>query len=232
VSAAGGTITLLVGAVLLRLSLTGTYRRYVREGMGPWLTVAGVVVVVLGAVALMRALRGAGADVHAHDDHGAERVGWLLLAPIAALLLVAPPTLGAYGVGRAPAVDIRAGASTFEPLVAGAGPRPMTLLEFGQRAFDHDGASFDDVPVELTGFVAAVDGGGFRLARYQIGCCAADAAPVVIRVVGVVGTPPARDQWVTVVGLFHPGGDPGGDEVPELSATSLVEIPPPEDPYE
>jgi uncharacterized repeat protein (TIGR03943 family) len=229
VNAAGATITLLVGAVLLRLSLTGTYRRYVREGMGPWLTVAGVVVVVLGAVALIRVLRGeAGADAHGHDDHVAERVGWLLLAPIAALLLVAPPTLGAFGVGRAPAVDIRAGASTFEPLTAGAGPRPMTLLEFGQRAFDHGGDSFNDVPVELTGFVAGADDGGFRLARYQIGCCAADAAPVVIRVVGVVGAPPPRDQWMAVTGVFHDGG---GD-VPEISATSIVEIPAPDDPYE
>jgi uncharacterized repeat protein (TIGR03943 family) len=228
VSAAGGTITLLVGAVLLRLSITGTYRRYVREGMGPWLTVAGVVVVALGAVALVRALRGTEADAHAHDDHGAERVGWLLLAPIAALLLVAPPTLGAYGVDRAPAVQIRAGASIFEPLPEGIGPRSMTLLEFGQRAFDHGGATFNDVPVELTGFVADADQGGFRLARYQIGCCAADAAPVVIRVVGVVGTPPPRDQWVTVMGMFHPGA---GD-MPELIATSVVEIPPPDDPYE
>jgi uncharacterized repeat protein (TIGR03943 family) len=228
VNAAGATISLLVGAVILRLSVTGTYRRYVREGMGPWLTVAGVLVVALGAIALIRALRGtASADAHGHDDPG-ERVGWLLLAPIAALLLVAPPALGAYGVGRAPAVDIRAGPSTFEPLVAGAGPRPMTLLEFGQRAFDHDGATFNDVPVELTGFVAGAAEGGFDLARYQIGCCAADAAPVVIRVVGVAGTSPPRDQWISVVGTFHPGSR----DVPELSATSVTEIPPPDDPYE
>jgi uncharacterized repeat protein (TIGR03943 family) len=230
VNPAGATITLLVGAVILRLSITGTYRRYVREGMGVWLTIAGAVVVVLGAVALVRALQGADdADVHGDNDHaGAARVGWLLLAPIAALLLVAPPTLGAYGVGRAPAVDVRAGASTFEPLAAGTGPRPMTLLEFGQRAFDHDGATFNDVPVELTGFVAEADDGGFRLARYQIGCCAADAAPVVIRVVGIAGTPPPRDQWVTVVGEFRPGS---GD-LPQVSATSVAEIAPPDDPYE
>ena len=37
VTAAGGTISMLVGAVLLRLTLSGTYRRYVRVGMGPWL---------------------------------------------------------------------------------------------------------------------------------------------------------------------------------------------------
>ncbi len=115
-SAAGGTISLLIGAVLLRLTFTGTYSRYVRIGMGPWLAVAGVAVVLLGLATLLRALlrpHATDADVH---DHGANRVGWLLLAPIAALLLVAPPTLGSYGVGRGATVDVRAGAPVFDAL--------------------------------------------------------------------------------------------------------------------
>jgi uncharacterized repeat protein (TIGR03943 family) len=243
-SAAGGLISLLVGVVLLRLTVTGTYGRYVRVGMGPWLLVAGVAVIVLGAVTLARTLGGGEAErtgeahdphrAHVHDGHdghdghaAGSRMGWLLLAPIAALLLVAPPTLGSYGVGRGTQVDVRAGAPVFRPLAAGAEPVAMTLLEFGQRAFDHDGASFGGVPVRLTGFVAATrDGGGFRLARYQIACCAADAAPVVMRVAGVAAPP--RDQWVTVTGTFQPGGG----ELPQLAATSVVQIRPPEDPYE
>ena len=52
----------------------------------------------------------------------------------------------------------------------------MTLLEYGQRAYDHNGASFNGGPVRLTGFVAATRR-RFRLARYQIACCAADAPP-------------------------------------------------------
>ena len=229
-TAAGGTISLLVGVVLLRLTLTGTYRRYVRVGMGPWLTIAGVAVIVLGLVTLARALRRSRvADPHGETHHGrSERVGWLLLAPIAALLLVAPPTLGSYGVGRGATVDIRSGAPVFEPLARDSGPVPMGLLEFGQRAFDHDGASLEGATVQLTGFVAGADDGGFRLARYQIACCAADATPVVIRIVGVSGDPPARDQWVTVTGAFQPGGE----EIPMLAATSIVEIPAPGDPYE
>ena len=66
----------------------------------------------------------------------------------------------------------------------------MTLLEYGQRAFDHDGASFNGAPVQLTGFVVDGEAGGFRLARYQIACCAADATPVVVRVVGTRGDAP------------------------------------------
>jgi len=228
-TAAGGTISLLVGAALLRLSVTDTYRRYVRPELGPWLVVAGVVVVLIGLVTLLWTVRhGREADdPNAHDhDHGVGP-GWLLLAPIAALLLVAPPTLGSYGVGRAATVDVRAGAPVFKPLNRSRSPVPMGLLEFGQRAFEHDGATFNGAAVELTGFVAEAEAGSFRLARYQIACCAADATPAVVRIVGTTGDPPAPDQWVTVTGTFT-----RSNGLPTLSATTVAEIPPPEDPYE
>jgi uncharacterized repeat protein (TIGR03943 family) len=229
-TAAGGTISLLVGAVLLRLTLTGTYQRYVRPELGPWLLVAGIAVIAIGIATLVWALRHRHAqeDPNAHDHEHGVGPGWLLLAPIAALLLVAPPTLGSYGVDRAATVSIRAGEGVFERLPRGGEPRPMTLLEFSQRAFERDGASFNGAPVQLTGFAAGAEDPGFRLARYQIACCAADAAPVVVRVVGTAGDPPTDDRWVTVTGTFRRGGD----ELPELAATSIVEIPEPNDPYE
>ena len=228
-TAAGGTISLLVGAVLLRLTVTDTYRRYVRPDMGFLLAIAGITVIALGLVTLLWSLRASGDDdEHDHDDEHGVGVGWLLLAPIAALLLVAPPTLGSYGVGRAATVKIRSGKGTFRPLPESATPSQMTLTEFSQRAYERNGASFNGRPVELTGFVAEPEAGGFKLARYQIACCAADAAPVVVRIVGTSGDPPHRDQWVTVTGTFRRGGD----DVPELTATSLAEIPAPNDPYE
>lgn len=229
--AAGATISILTGAVLLRLALTGTFRRYVREEMGILLLVAGIAVFTIGVVALVRALRHApSADAHDHEHEGeAIGVGWLLLAPIAALLLVAPPTLGSYGVKHSARVDVRAGAGVFDPLPRGRDPVPMTLLEFGQRAFERTGASFNGAAVQLTGFMAGTEPEGFLLARYQIACCAADAAPIVLRVVGASGDPPARDRWLVVTGTFRSGAD---EDVPELTATSIVEIPAPDDPYE
>jgi uncharacterized repeat protein (TIGR03943 family) len=231
VKRAGGAISILVGVVLLRLTVTGTYERYVGSRMGIWLMVAGVTVIALGVITFAAPERAGAGDPHGHHhdhDHG-PRVGWLLLAPIAALLLVAPPTLGSYGVDRSASVDVRAGRhSVFSRLPKGAPPVPMTLLEFGERAFDHRAASFRGVPVELTGFVAGSEAGGFRLARYQIACCAADAQPVVVRVVGTLGDPPTRDQWVRVTGTVRPNDG----ELPELSATSVVAITAPTDPYE
>jgi uncharacterized repeat protein (TIGR03943 family) len=230
-TAAGGTITMLVGAVIVRLTFTDTYRRYVQPGMGKWLWIAGVAVILLGLVTLINALRNVETeDAHGHDHdhtHGIG-VGWLLLAPIAALLLVAPPTLGAYGVNRAGTIKVSPGKAFFKPLRHADAPVEMTLLEYVKRALEHNGASFHRVPVKLTGFVAGSEAGGFRLARYQIACCAADATPIVLEVVGTSGTSPGEDQWVTVTGTFQRGG---GD-LPRLFATSVAEIPAPDDPYE
>ncbi len=230
-TAAGGTISMLVGAVVLRLTFTDTYRRYVQPAMGKWLLIAGVALILLGLVTLINALRNVEpSEAHGHDHEHSHNVGvgWLLLAPIAALLLVAPPTLGAYGVNRAGTIKVKPGKAFFKPLHAKDTPAQMTLLEYVERSLEQSGASFHGVPVKLTGFVAGAEAGGFRLARYQIACCAADATPVVLEVVGTSGAPPHDDQWVTVTGKFQPGGD----ELPRLAATSVVEIPAPNDPYE
>lgn len=230
-TAAGGTISMLVGAVVLRLTITDTYRRYVQPAMGKWLLVAGVALILLGLLTLINALRNVEPEeAHGHDHEHSHSVGvgWLLLAPIAALLLVAPPTLGAYGVRRQGGVTVKPGKAFFKPLQAKGAPVQMTLVEYIERALEHNGASFHNVPVKLTGFVAGSEAGSFKLARYQIACCAADATAVEMQVVGTSGTPPSDDQWVVVTGTFRRGG---GD-LPRLAATSVVEIPAPEDPYE
>jgi uncharacterized membrane protein YcgQ (UPF0703/DUF1980 family) len=95
--------------------------------------------------------------------------------------------------------------------------RPITWLASGAAAATYWSTT-----------VARAEVGGFRLARYQIACCAADAIPVVVRIVGINGDPPPRDQWVTVTGTFQSAAD----QLPELRATSVVEIRAPEDPYE
>jgi uncharacterized repeat protein (TIGR03943 family) len=179
---------------------------------------------LLGVITLVAALGRKSPDEHAERS----RVGWLLLAPIAALLLVAPPTLGSFGVDRSSPVNVHSGGG-YKPLVRSGRPTPMTLLEYGQRAFDGNGASFNSVPLQLTGFVASgADATSFRLARFQIACCAADAAAAVVRVSGFEGSPPPRDQWVTVTGVFKPSST----ETPELTATAVQQVPVPEDPYE
>jgi len=175
-------------------------------------------------------------DGDLHDGHGpgGDRIGWLLLAPVLVLLLVAPPALGSFGVARTAGVRVTSGAAVWAPLPAGATPHPMTLLELNQRAWDRSGASLSGATVQVTGFVSddagqGQDAAGFGVARYQIACCAADAVASVIRVVGVSGTAPPRDSWVTVTGTFD-GSTPDG--TPRITATSIQTIPVPVDPYE
>lgn len=239
---AGGTAVLLVGVLLVRLVLGEVYQRYVRVEMGPWLLVAGVLLVALGAVAVVSAIRRPAAAGHVHDhghgdldddgghQHG-DRVGWLLLVPVLALLLAPPPALGSFGVDRsAPGVSIGAGGRTYEPVPDG-GPYPMPIREFDERAFDAGGSTFAGRQVELTGFVARPeDGAGFRLARFQISCCAADAVAAVVRVIDPAAVVrPDRDTWLTVQGTFR---GVAADGVPELDALSTQQQEPPVDPYE
>ena len=226
---AGGAISVLVGAMAVRLAITGDHQRYVRPTMGPWLLLAGGVLVAIGFWTWLTAVRQAGADHGEDHDRDHLGVGWLLVLPVITLLLVAPPSLGAYGVDRAAPVEIRRG-ELFEPLPAATAPRQMTVLEFVQRAYDRDGASMAGRTVELTGFVAEEDGGeGFRLARYGIACCAADAQAAVVRVVAD-GQAPARDQWLQIIGSYRTGRT--GDELPVIVAERVVEVDDPADPYE
>jgi uncharacterized repeat protein (TIGR03943 family) len=141
----------------------------------------------------------------------------------------APPALGSYGVDRAAPVSVRSVGGGFKALPPSNTPVSMSLLEYGQRAFDGDGRSLRDATVSLTGFVAGgAEQTSFRLVRYQIACCAADAAAMIVKVVGSSGTAPSRDQWIIVTGRFHPAG---GD-TPELTALCVQPITAPEDPYE
>jgi uncharacterized repeat protein (TIGR03943 family) len=121
-------------------------------------------------------------------------------------------------------------AEVFDPLPVAAEPREMTLLEFDQRAFDRAGHSMQGTELRLTGFVAkSADGNGFRLARYQIACCAADAVAAIARVSGATGAAPTRDAWFTVTGTFH---GVGADGIPEFVASAVQQMPAPVDPYE
>jgi uncharacterized repeat protein (TIGR03943 family) len=227
-SDAGATLTAVIGVLLTRLALSGTFRRYVRPGMGPWLAIAGVLLVLLGLIVLWRHRRGE--DAHSAHEHGGERVAWLLLAPVLALLLVAPGALGAFSLSRTgSAVTVRSGGGVFSHLDPVTDPHEMSVLEFDQRAFEGtEGASFNGATIRLVGFVAPAPGDGFLVARYSIACCAADALSATARIVGWDGPVPARDSWVEVEGTFEPG-DPTH---PRLVTTSVTPIPEPDDPYE
>jgi uncharacterized repeat protein (TIGR03943 family) len=237
-----GIVLLLVGIITLRISWGTTFLNYVKEEMRPWLLLSGAVLVLLGVLAIVDALRGRGDDdadhgVTDHDDghghgHGGPRSAWLLLLPVVTLFVIAPPALGAYAAARD--TSNSAPTTTALPPLPPGDPVPVYLSDYVTRAVWEQGVSLEGRTVELTGFVLPTDD-GWQLARLQIACCAADAFASKVQPIGVpeefADLP--SDTWLTLTGRWVPTeGEPSVDTIPLVQVDSLVTIPQPDNPYD
>ena len=164
---------------------------------------------------------------HAHESM---RTAWLLLVPVAAIFLIAPPPLGAYTASReSSSVSEPKAGSVFAPLPPGD-PVPLLLNDYTVRAVWDDGVTLEGREVELVGFVTPT-ADGWQLTRLALACCAADAVASKVQPVGDVPSLPAN-TWVSVVGTYNPGGGTQSDTaVPWVNVRSIQEIPAPADPY-
>jgi uncharacterized repeat protein (TIGR03943 family) len=230
-------LLLALGATAVWLWHSGEALNYVRPGLAPLVLAAGVVLLALGSLPPLGLLRGAagpGDGAGAHHHHRG-RVGWLLLAPVLVVLVVQPAALGSYAASSRTVVP-GGGDSQFPPLAAPVrGAVPMSMAEFVTRAVRDPGRSLAGVRVRLTGFVAPAEGGsGYRLTRFVIFCCAADAEALQAVVRGDP-TPRARDQWLEVEGTWQPrpaAVDDPSPPPPVLDADVVRAIAPPRPPYE
>jgi uncharacterized repeat protein (TIGR03943 family) len=200
---AQAVVLLLVGGAILRASFTDLYLRYVKEGLRPFLIVAGILLVAAAAATLWLELRPGRRADHDHDGHSHREpvVAWLLVLPVFALLLVAPPALGSYAANRSGTALQET--SDFPPLPAGD-PVKVGLIDYATRAVYDEGKSLAGRRVQLTGFVMVGHDGAPYLARMMLSCCAADARPVKIGLDGQVPTGLAADTWLEVVGTYSP----------------------------
>jgi uncharacterized repeat protein (TIGR03943 family) len=228
---AQAVVLLLLGGAVLRASVTDLYLRYVKEGLRPYLIVAGVVLVVAAVMTLWYELRSP------RDHHHREpRVGWLLVLPVLGLLLVAPPALGSYAAGQAGTALSGQQAGDFPPLPAGD-PARIGVLDYASRAVFDQGRSLAGRRVKLTGFLAGGPDGAQYLARMMLSCCAADARPVKV---GLTGDGPGpgevgADTWIEVVGRYtdQTASDPvNGETIPYLDVESWQQVPAPKQQYE
>ncbi len=258
-------LMLLVGGAALRISLTDVYLRYVKEGLRPFLIVSAAILLVIGAVTLWREIaervradraRSAGpaaAPASRYDGkhraeggcvgsgsadsghgHSGPWVAWLLVLPVFAIFLIAPPSLGSYAAVRT-GTSVAAPASTDYPPLPPGDPVPLTVLDYATRAVFEGDASLRDRTVKLSGFISPRDGGGVRLTRIILSCCAADGRPVKITMVGDLPPRLPLDTWVEVEGRYdqRTDSDPAnGEKIPYLRVSSLREIEKPADPYE
>lgn len=136
----------LLGGLLLSITLSGRFTSYVRPGFKPLLLIGGGILLVVGVLTLIlalradikadragkRALAAAGgpsspAIAHSHGaddatadshghDHANSRAPWLILLPVLVLLLVAPPALGADAVARNASSQALAGQVALAPV--------------------------------------------------------------------------------------------------------------------
>ncbi|MET8999020.1 TIGR03943 family protein [Amycolatopsis sp. NPDC004169] len=230
-------LLILLGGALVKIAANGDYLRYVKPAQQPWIIAGGGVMVLLGAVAIVRDLVASRkAAAHEHDGHAhSARPAWLLLVPVLAVFLVAPPALGADSVirteARAPSSAAVANAAAFPPLPAGD-VVPLSVNDFVTRAGWDAAGTLNGRTVSLTGFVVHT-GGSTLLARLVISCCAADAFPVTVRLRGAAADHLASDAWIQVTGQVVPGtATKDNSYTPDFTPASLTSVPTPKDPYE
>ena len=227
-------LLVVLGATAVWLWWSGQALNYVRPGLAPYLLASGVILLGLGLLPPL-GLLGDQAAGHPGHHHRA-RVGWLLLVPVLVVMLVQPAALGSYAVSGRSAVP--GGDGGFQPLAAPVrGAVPMSMAEFVTRAERDPAQSLAGVRVRLVGFVAPSQGkeGGYRLTRFVIFCCAADAEALQTVVRGD-RTPRARDQWLEVEGTWMARPTAAEDDPspppPALRVDSVRPVAPARPPYE
>lgn len=122
------TLLILLGVSVAMIAATGTFTRYVKPGLLPWLAGSAVVVIGLGLAAIIRDVRNGHTD-HGHDGHGdhphKHGATWFLVLPIVLLIFIVPPALSARSIAPA-----NIAAATNTPRRAFPHYRPVTRPRF------------------------------------------------------------------------------------------------------
>ncbi|MEU5094528.1 TIGR03943 family protein [Streptomyces sp. NPDC020996] len=240
---AQAAVLFLTGAALLHAGLTDLYLRYVKAGLQPLLLLSGAVLIAAAtATAWYEWRRGkrnapgdAPGDGQRHADehaHREPRISWLLVLPLFALILVAPPALGSYSA-------MRTGTALQQPYgydsLPATGPLRLSVVDYASRAVYDHGRLLDGREIKVTGFVALDHAGRPYLVRMALNCCAADAQPVKIGLTGRIPPVLQPDRWLEVTGTYtaERTRDPvNGGPVPFFRVTSARPVPTPADPYD
>ncbi len=258
-------VLLVMGIVIGRLVLTDAYLGYVKDTLYLPLLASAFVLVALGVLSLARDQEdelaplevgvgdraGSGPETsghdlpgdvghgtHGHDHATAPRIGMLMLVPVLALLLIAPQPLGSYAANRGGANRVAEPVIALGPLPEQTdGAVPLSLGDAVVRALYERDGPMSGTPVRLVGFVVAdEDRNGYRLSRFSLSCCAADAS---VRQVLIAGAGPdlPEDSWVEVVARFDgdisdPDGEGGATGIPVLQVLEQRPIDVPISPYE
>mgnify|MGYP003915789251 CR=1 FL=1 len=235
-----GLLLAFLGAVLLRISLSDAYLRYVTTWMKWPIAASGLILLALAVGPVLRQHdehedhEGLGGREEGRGHHGAPAATWLLILPGLVAFVVSPPELGSYlAERRSGEGQVVAKPAVVADLDA-AEAIPLDVTEFLWRAQD-GGETLEGQPVILQGFVS-YDGradDAWYVTRLVIGCCAADASAYRVEVTADGATQrPDRDQWVEVTGTYATGTGTDVRDDPVITAAEVVPIDAPRQTYE
>jgi uncharacterized repeat protein (TIGR03943 family) len=166
-----------------------------------WVVFFGTVALAVATVAYLRGMRTGDVSPLTFGDG----VGLaILLVPVLTVVVVPAPDLGALAASRRSSGNAVGAVGAFAPTAGAAGGK-LSFLEIDYASRSSEYAATAGVAagrrVRLLGFVSEVgSNGGFRLTRFYIACCAADAIPYTVRVEANGGGRYAQDQWLEVAG--------------------------------
>ncbi|MDN3026381.1 TIGR03943 family protein [Streptomyces sp. S.PB5] len=227
---AQSAVMFLLGATLLHAGSTDLYLRYVKSGLRPLLLLSGAVLIAAAVATVWYERRGPRKE-HQHQHHE-PRVSWLLVLPLLALVLVAPPALGSYSA-------MRTGTALQQPYgydeLPAKGPLRLGVADYAGRAVYDQGRSIKGRELKVTGFLAMDRAGHPYLVRMALNCCAADAQPVKIALTGAIPPVLRPDAWLEVTGTYTPERtkDPvNNGPIPYLKVTEARPATAPADPYD
>lgn len=229
------------GVMLLFKVFTGALPLYVHVRYTPLITGTGVVLVLLGVVALVMALRG---REHHHAEGGG--ASWrspaivALLVPVLLGLLVPSKALGSSaldtrGIGGTSGAGIRTVESIAGVQTLGLpDPTRWTMLDWvNGLTYQPDNPALQGQPIELTGFVWRPEDYGegyFVISRFVTSCCTADSLAIGLPVQWAGSSGLARDSWVRVRGTVSLA-QLAGEEVAIIVADEVIPIEQPAEPY-
>jgi len=230
---AQSAILFVLGAALLHAGLTDLYLRYVKAGLRPLVLAAGVVLIATALATAWYEWRNKPKEreqkEHAHRE---PLVSWLLVLPLFALILVAPPALGSYSAMRTgTALQQSYGVQK----LPASGPLRLSLADYAGRAVYEHGEGLAGRQITITGFVALDHSGAPYLVRMALNCCAADAQPVKIGLTGQIPPVLRPDSWLQVTGTYtakRTKDTVNGGPIPYLEVTVAKPVASPRDPYD
>ena len=229
-------LLLLVGLSTAIVTITGTFTRYVRPSLLPWLAAVSVLLIALAVNAMFIERRRARTPVKGDHEHP-HRPGlsWLLMVPVVVMAFVVPPALGAHAAisQRAVALSVRELRQPFPPLPDGRAPE-VSLKEVLKRVVNDSAGTLNDRLITVTGF--ALHGPtGVDLARFAIFCCAADAQLARIHLRGPQAAeagPYPDNTWLRVEGRVVPlPPDRASSFIPDVMVTTVTRVEAPDNPY-